>query len=264
MNNHIPKKKYGQNFLKSTKLLERIKEVVNLDKTKSVLEIGPGTGYLTSMLVENAKDVTSYEIDDDLIPQLVKKFKIYSNFKLVHQDFMKAKIEGNNLIIVANIPYYITTPIVEKLIENRSKIDKIYIMVQKEVAQRLCTNFSSSNVSTLTHYIRYYAEPEYLFTVEKEYFYPVPKVDSAFIKLKFRKDKKYENMIDENIYFSFIKKAFFQKRKTLLNNLKNSGIDKKKLENILKDTKLRAEELSIEEFVELIKELEYDRLWVYN
>ncbi|VWL85319.1 16S rRNA (adenine(1518)-N(6)/adenine(1519)-N(6))-dimethyltransferase RsmA [Oceanivirga miroungae] len=260
MSSYKHKKKYGQNFLDSKELLEKIKNVVNLNKDTTVLEIGPGEGYLTSMILENAKFLTSYEIDSDLISNLEKKFKKYDNFKLINEDFMLSDIVGENLKVVANIPYYITTPIVEKLIENKEKIDEIYIMVQKEVAIRLCTEFSGSDVSTLTHYIRYYTIPEYLFTVEKEYFNPIPKVDSAFIKLKIRKDRKYENMIDEKIYFSFIKKAFSQKRKTLINNLKKAGFDKEELEKNLVNDKIRAEELSIEQFIDLIKGLKYDRL----
>ncbi|WP_067141910.1 16S rRNA (adenine(1518)-N(6)/adenine(1519)-N(6))-dimethyltransferase RsmA [Oceanivirga salmonicida] len=259
MKKYSHKKKYGQNFLDSSEVLEMIKEVINLNG-EEVLEIGPGHGFLTKMLLENSKHLTCYEIDTDLIPYLEKKFHNYPNFDLVNQDFMEADIRGNNLKVVANIPYYITSPIVEKLINNRDKIDEIFIMVQKEVANRICSDYSSKDVSTFTHFIRFYTEPKYLFTVKNTYFTPIPKVDSAFISLKIRKDKKYENMIDSKIYFKFINQAFSSKRKTLSNNLKGLGVTKEQLEKSLGSSMKRAEELSIEEFIKLIKDLDYDRL----
>ncbi len=257
MSKYNHKKKYGQNFLDSDEILKNIKEAINLNG-EEVLEIGPGQGFLTKMLLENSKKLTCYEIDSDLIPYLEKKFSKYENFELINQDFMEAKISGKNLKVVANIPYYITSPIVEKLILNRDKIDEIYIMVQKEVANRLCSDYSSKDVSTLTHFVRFYTEPTYLFTVDKSYFDPIPKVDSAFISLKIRKDKKYENMIDEKVYFKFINQAFSSKRKMLSNNLKKLGITKEDIEKSLGSSTKRAEEISIEEFIKLIKDLKYD------
>lgn len=252
-NKHNFKKKYGQNFLDSKELLDKIEDVINLVKTDEVIEIGAGLGYLTSMLLKSAKSVISYEIDDELIPKLLDKFKDYTNFKLIHEDFMRSKIIGNNLKVIANIPYYITSPIIQKLIDNRDKIDEIYLMVQKEVGIRICTD---KDVSILTHSVNFYCETEYLFTVPKELFVPMPKVDSAFIKLKLRKDKKYENLVSSDKYFKFLKLAFSNKRKTLYNNLK-AHVDKEKLEKYI-NLKVRAEELSIEDIITIIKGINYE------
>lgn len=259
MKKYNHKKKYGQNFLDSKDLLENIRTVINLNKeVDNVIEIGPGQGYLTDMLIENAKSLVSYEIDKDLIPYLSNRYKDKNNFLLINQDFMTVDIKGENNIVVANIPYYITSPIIEKLLSNRDKISSIYLMVQKEVAERICAN-KSKNVSILTHAVNFYAKASYLFTVDKELFDPIPKVDSAFIKLQIRKDKKYENMIDDKKYFKFLKLAFSNKRKTLVNNL-SSIINKEKLQNLLSNKNIRAEQLSIEEFITLIKEIDNDRV----
>lgn len=252
---YIHKKKYGQNFLDNNELLSKIEDVVNINNDH-IIEIGPGHGFLTKMLLKNSSQLDCYEIDKDLIPYLNKKFCNYKNFNLLNMDFMESEIEGNNLKVIANIPYYITTPIIEKLIENKDKISEIYLMVQKEVAQRICSDYKSSDVSMLTHFVRFFCEPYYLFTVEKELFDPIPKVDSAFIKLVIRKDKKYENKIEHQKYFNFIKTAFSNKRKSLVNNLKSLNIDKEKLINLLPNSLVRAEELSIEQFITLIKEID--------
>lgn len=257
MMKHNHKKKYGQNFLDSKEILDKIDDSINLNG-EEVLEIGAGQGFLTGLLLDKSSHLYCYEIDTDLIPYLTKKFKNYSNFTLINQDFLDAEIKGSNLKVIANIPYYITSPIIQKLIENRNKIDEIYLMVQKEVAQRICSNFNSKETSSFTHFVQFYAEPTYLFTVEKEYFTPIPKVDSAFIKLKIRKDNKYSKLIDDNLYFSFIKKAFSSKRKSLVNNLKNF-YSKDKLESLLSNKLVRAEELNIEEMIDIIKGLENDR-----
>ncbi len=254
------KKKYGQNFLDSDELLEKIEKCVNINE-EDVIEIGPGHGFLTKMLLKHTKNLYCYEIDSDLIPYLSNKFKDYTNFHLINQDFMTVDIKGENMKVIANIPYYITTPIIEKLIENKDKISEIYLMVQKEVALRICSDYRSSDVSMLTHFVRFFCEPEYLFTVDKKMFDPVPKVDSAFIKLVIRKDKKYEKLINHDKYFKFIKMAFSNKRKSLVNNLKGLNIDKNVLISFLPNPLVRAEELSIEQFISLIKEIDkYDRL----
>lgn len=262
-NSHNFKKSLGQNFLEDKEILENIKDRCNLDKSKIVIEIGVGQGFLTNMLIDNFKKVIAFEIDDDLIPYLKNKFSKYQNFTLNHTDFLKYDLNNLNkkekYVVIANIPYYITTPIIEKLLEFSENIDEIYIMVQKEVANRLTAKKCSKDMGLLTHFVNFFAETTYLFTVEKEKFTPIPKVDSAFIKLELRKDKKYENLIDYNKYSSYLKKAFSNKRKTLVNNL-SSIIDKEKLKSILLDMNLsektRAEELNIEDFIELIQRIE--------
>lgn len=258
MKNFNHKKKYGQNFLDSPIVLEKIKSVVSIDSNSNIIEIGPGKGFLTEFLLQNSKNTTCYEIDTELIPYLNNKFSKYNNFNLINADFLNEEIKGENISVVANIPYYITSPIIEKLIENRDKINEIYLMVQKEVAIRICSMKDKKDVSLLTHYVNFYAETEYLFTVEKTFFEPVPKVDSAFIKISIRKENKYEEKINPDIYFKFIKQAFSSKRKSLINNLKPLNFEKEKLEKLLENKLVRAEKLSIEEFITLIKELKYE------
>lgn len=261
---HNHKKKYGQNFLDDIELLEKIKEVCSIKNTDYVIEIGPGLGYLTSMLLENSKKLIAFEIDNDLIPKLNNKFSNYSNFELINTDFMDYDLSQilnyNKFRVIANIPYYITSPIINKLIDFREQVEDIYLMVQKEVGERLIFSKTNSDRGIFTYILQFYAEVEYLFTVNKEMFDPIPKVDSAFIRIKPYKDKKYEKLINEKTYIKYIKASFTNKRKSLVNNLKLIGVGKEKLENILlemgKTIKVRAEELTIEEYIELIKKLE--------
>lgn len=254
---HNHKKKYGQNFLSDSLLLNKIEEVTNITKDDNVIEIGVGLGYLTELIVNKANKVVAFEIDDDLIPKIQKKFKNYDNFELYHQDFLKFDLEKlkGKYKVIANIPYYITSDIIEKLIAV-DNIKEIYIMVQKEVGLRITSN-KGKDVGLLTHNINFRADSEYLFTIDKKYFDPIPKVDSAFIKIE-KKNKEYKNMIEEQKYFDFLKIIFSNKRKTLINNLKN--YDKEKIIKILNDmnksTNIRAEELSILEIIEIIKKIE--------
>ena len=165
---HEAKKKYGQNFLEDSELSERIIEISGVSKDTEVIEIGPGLGFLTEKLIENSKHLTAFEIDDDLIPVLNKKFQGRDNFSLIHEDFMVADLSTflngkKNIKVVANIPYYITSPIINKLIEYRKNISEIYLMVQKEVAERIASQAGSKNMSLLTHAVQFYADAEYLF-----------------------------------------------------------------------------------------------------
>ena len=263
--NHKAKKKYGQNFLNDSNLSDDILDVANIDEKTEVLEIGPGLGFLTEKLIENSKFLTAFEIDDDLIPFLNKKFENKQNFKLIHQDFMEADLEKffedkKNVKVVANIPYYITSPIINKLLEYRENIDEIYLMVQKEVAERIASQPHSKNMSLLTHAVQFYAETEYLFTVPKEKFDPVPKVDSAFLGIKILKDKRYESQISEEKYFKYLKEAFSNKRKRIANNLMKLGFSKdvvgNALEKVGKTRLARTEEFSVQEFIDFIGILE--------
>lgn len=263
--NHKAKKKYGQNFLNDSNLSDEILDIANINEETEVLEIGPGLGFLTEKLIENSKFLTAFEIDDDLIPFLNKKFENKQNFKLIHQDFMEADLEKffedkKNVKVVANIPYYITSPIINKLLEYRENIDEIYLMVQKEVAERIASQPHSKNMSLLTHAVQFYAEAEYLFTVPKEKFDPVPKVDSAFLGIKILKDKRYESQISEEKYFKYLKEAFSNKRKSIANNLTKSGFSKdvvgSALEKVGKTRLARTEEFSVQEFIDFIEILE--------
>ena len=263
--NYVTKKKYGQNFLNDSSLSDKILDIASIDKNTEVLEIGPGLGFLTKKLITNSKFLTSFEIDDDLIPILKKNFGKYENFDLVHKDFLEVDLSeflGNkkDVKVVANIPYYITSPIINKLIEYRENISEIYLMVQKEVAERISSKPHSKNMSLLTHAVQFYAEAEYLFTVPKEKFDPIPKVDSAFLGIKILKDKKYESQILEKKYFKYLREAFSNKRKSISNNLSNLGFSKDFVKECLKKvgkTELaRAEEFSVQEFIDFIEVLE--------
>ena len=265
---HEAKKKYGQNFLEDSELSEKIIEISGVSKDIEVIEIGPGLGFLTEKLIEKSKYLTAFEIDDDLIPVLNKKFQGRDNFSLIHEDFMTTDLgtflEGKkNIKVVANIPYYITSSIINKLIEYRKNISEIYLMVQKEVAERIASEAGSKNMSLLTHAVQFYADAEYLFTVPKEKFTPVPKVDSAFLKIKMFEDERYEKQISEEEYFKYLKAAFSNKRKSIANNLSGEGYSKEVtgdiLEKLGKTRLARTEEFSVQEFINLIEELKKEK-----
>ena len=266
---HEAKKKYGQNFLEDSELSEKIIEISGVSKDIEVIEIGPGLGFLTEKLIEKSKYLTAFEIDDDLIPVLKKKFQGRDNFSLIHEDFMTTDLgtflEGKkNIKVVANIPYYITSPIINKLIEYRKNISEIYLMVQKEVAERIASEAGSKNMSLLTHAVQFYADAEYLFTVPKEKFTPVPKVDSAFLKIKMFDDERYEKQISEEEYFKYLKTAFSNKRKSITNNLSGEGYSKEVtgdiLEKLGKTRLARTEEFSVQEFINLIEQLKKEKM----
>ena len=266
---HEAKKKYGQNFLEDLELSEKIIEISGVSKDIEVIEIGPGLGFLTEKLIEKSKYLTAFEIDDDLIPVLNKKFQGRDNFSLVHEDFMTTDLgtflKGKkNIKVVANIPYYITSPIINKLIEYRKNISEIYLMVQKEVAERIASEAGSKNMSLLTHAVQFYADAEYLFTVPKEKFTPVPKVDSAFLKIKMFDDERYEKQISEEEYFKYLKTAFSNKRKSIANNLSGEGYSKEVtgdiLEKLGKTRLARTEEFSVQEFINLIEQLKKEKM----
>lgn len=257
------KKKYGQNFLNDQNtVLERIMEVSQVSSDDEVLEIGPGEGALTELLLQRAKKVNCVEIDTDLEKILRKKFDNNPKFNLHMGDILEADLRGiigANTKVVANIPYYITSPIINKLIEHRDLIDEVYLMVQKEVGERVCAT-SGKERSVLTLAVEYFGEAEYLFTIPKEFFTPVPKIDSGFIGIKFYKDRRFESIIDENLFFKYVKGAFSNKRKNIVNNLATLGISKDKIQGVLTELGIsfneRAENLSIEQFIELAKLLE--------
>ena len=197
-----------------------------------------------------------------------KKFQGRDNFSLIHEDFMIADLSTflngkKDIKVVANIPYYITSPIINKLIEYRKNISEIYLMVQKEVAERIASQAGSKNMSLLTHAVQFYADAEYLFTVPKEKFIPVPKVDSAFLKIKMFDDERYAKQISEEEYFKYLKTAFSNKRKSIANNLSGEGYSKEVIGNILEKlgkTRLaRTEEFSVQEFINLIDELKKEK-----
>ena len=258
------KKKYGQNFLNSKEILDKIIETVDLKKEDIVMEIGPGSGILTAELLKHSKKVIAIEIDRDLEKVLCKKNGENPKFDLIMDDFLNIDLEKliemknlEKIKIVANIPYYITAPIIQKLIKARKHIDSIYLMVQKEVGQRINGKINSSDRSTLTLSVEYFANASYCFDVKKENFRPVPKIDSGFIKIDIN-DFNQEREDLEKDFFKIVKAGFQFKRKKLINNLsKNLNLEKDKLEIFFKennfDLNLRAQNLNVNDFIKIAK-----------
>ena len=258
-------KKLGQNFLINDEVINGIVEASNIQKEDLVIEIGPGLGTLTSELLENAGKVIAIELDENMLPILNDRFKLYDNFELLNEDVLK--VDLNKLIsenmgglskakVVANLPYYITTPIIMKLLENKLNIESITVMVQKEVADRITAKPGDKLSGSITYSVDYYAEAEKIVFVDKSSFIPAPEVDSEVIKLQIREEPKV-HVENEELFFKAMKASFMQRRKTLLNGLSNSGIikDKERLKEILQKLGLsidiRGEKLTIEEFAEL-------------
>ena len=230
-----------------------------------IIEIGPGLGTLTSKLLEKAGKVIAIELDEKMVKILNDRFKLYNNFKLLNNDILKVDLEKlisenienlDKVKIVANLPYYITTPIIMKLLEDKLNIESITVMVQKEVADRITAKPGEKLSGAITYSVNYYAEAENMIFVDKNSFIPAPEVDSEVIKLQIRK-KPTVNVLNEEIFFKIIKASFMQRRKTLLNGLMNSGLinDKNKIKELLNkigiDVNVRGETLTIEQFAEL-------------
>ncbi len=253
-------KGYGQNFLIDQNVVDEIIEKAEVNKDDLIIEIGPGLGNLTSPLLENAGKVICIELDPKMVSILTDRFSLYKNFELINEDVLKVDI--NKLIndnseyktakVVANLPYYITTPIIMKLLEDKLNLDSITVMVQKEVAERLADHPGGKEVGAITYSINYYTNPEIIIDVPRDCFVPSPNVDSAVIKLNVLKEPKIK-VIDESVFFKVVKAAFMQKRKTLINSLTNSKIANKEfIETMLNtlniDLRIRAEKLTLEEF----------------
>ena len=259
-------KNYGQNFLIDEFIVNSIIEKAEVCKEDLIIEIGPGLGTLTSNLIKKAGRVICIELDSNMINILNDRFSLYNNFELIHNDILKVNLKSmieKNLDtfnlkkakVVANLPYYITTPIIMKLLEEKLNLYTITVMVQKEVAIRLTEKPGNKETGAITYSINYYTNPEIILKVPKTSFIPSPKVDSAVIQLTVLKEPKIK-LKNEKLFFKIIKVAFMQKRKTLLNSLSNSNIiEKSDLEIILQelniDTKIRAEQLSLEEFAKI-------------
>ena len=256
-------KKLGQNFLIEDTVVEKTVEAADITKEDLVIEIGPGLGTLTKELLEKAKKVIAIELDEKMIPILQERFFLYQNLELVHQDILtvplKEYIEKEENIrevkIVANLPYYITTPIIMKLLEDRLPVKTITVMVQKEVAKRLTAKTGDKLCGAITYAIEYYCETKEVVEVPRQSFMPAPEVDSEVIQLILR-DKQKVQVKDEKFLFSLIKASFMQRRKTLLNGIGNSGlIEKNKLKEIIQKMNLpetvRGENLTLEQFIEI-------------
>lgn len=260
-------KSLGQNFLINNEVVSTIIESANISNKDLVIEIGPGLGTLTSRLLEKAGKVICVELDDRMISILEDRFKLYNNFELIHNDVLKVdlnkiieeNLENSNLKtakIVANLPYYITTPIIMKLLEEKLNIETITVMIQKEVADRLVALPGTKNAGAITYSVYYYADAIKIIDVEKNSFIPEPNVTSTVIQLKIRKESLLQ-VENEELMFKIIKQAFMQRRKTLVNALSNLAIfnNKEEIIQLLKELnineKVRGEALTIEQYAKI-------------
>ena len=262
-------KKLGQNFLINENVVDAIVNSSEIDKHDLVIEIGPGLGTLTEALLENAGRVVAVELDRRMIDILNDRFIAYNNFEIINEDVLKLNlkkiIEENkeqynlqNAKIVANLPYYITTPIIMKLLEEELDISSITVMIQKEVADRITAIPGQKLSGAITYSVYYYAQAENIMLVENNSFIPEPEVESEVIKLNIREKSPVE-IENKEKFFKIIKVAFMQRRKTLINALVNGGIfadkqsAKKALESIGVSENARGENLTLEEFAMLTK-----------
>ena len=261
-NNFNFKKKFGQNFIVDENIINSIVTKSAIDKETLVIEIGPGAGSLTAKLAESSKQVLCYEIDTTLKEILNENLKQYNNVDIIYQDFLEAdvindikKYNYTKLYIVANLPYYITTPIIINVIEKNLSVDKMGVMVQKEVGDRFKANVGTKDYNSLSIYLNYYFNVRKLMDISRNIFIPKPNVDS--IVVEFTKKENNYNLKNEEIFFKLIRDSFTQKRKTIRNNLKNYDLNK--IEEVLKkhnqDLSTRAEQITIETFVEIANNL---------
>lgn len=260
--NHQAKKKYGQNFLRDKNLLMKIVRESHIEN-KHVIEVGPGQGALTSYLAEQAKDVIAFEIDQSLTPILSVLENKYANLHVIYGDFLDADLSvyDKELHVVANVPYYITTPILFKLLETKN-IKTATLMIQKEVCDRLLASPKTKEYNALSIILQYQTHAFKMLDVKRHMFYPVPGVDSAVIRIEKRDDCGL-NQEQELLFNRFVKGAFKQKRKTIVNNLHDTfGVSKQDIGDYLRlqkiDVQSRAEELSLQQFIELVKGWPYD------
>lgn len=255
-------KRLGQNFLIDEETIDGIIKAAEIKEDDLIIEIGPGLGSLTKRLLDNSGKVVCIELDNRMIEILNDRFKFYDNFKLINDDVLKVNLKElikeekiKNVKIVANLPYYITTPIIMKLLEERLDIQSITVMVQKEVADRLVDIPGGKNSGAITYAINYYTKPEKVLEVPSTSFLPAPEVNSSVIKLNVL-EKPAVKVKDEKLLFKIIKIAFMQKRKTLLNGLTNGNLgSKEEVEKMLIelkfDLRVRGEKLSLQDFAKI-------------
>lgn len=264
-------KALGQNFLIDDEIVSKIIESSNVSDEDLIIEIGPGLGTLTKELLSRAKKVIAIELDNRMIDILQDRFSLYNNIEIINQDILKVNLNeiilkeksGNgvkNVKIVANLPYYITTPIIMKLLEEKGDFESITVMIQKEVADRLCEIPGGKLSGAITYSVYYYAEQEKILKVPHTSFIPEPEVDSEVIKLKIRREPPVK-VEDEEKLFKIIKYAFMQRRKTLINALSQCEIftNKEEIKNILKNLhineKVRGEELTLQDFADIVNNI---------
>lgn len=264
-------KKLGQNFLINENVIDTIANASEISRDDLVIEIGPGLGTLTDKLLQKAGKVIAIELDERMIHILKERFFMYDHFEMINEDVLKVDLKElirrnkeelglKSAKIVANLPYYITTPIIMKLLEEKLDIESITVMIQKEVADRLTAIPGEKNSGAITYTVYYYATSEEILTVSNDSFIPEPEVESEVITLHLREEPPIK-IVDETKFFMLIKVAFMQRRKTFLNAVGNSGlsITKEQMERILKelniDIRIRGEALTIEQFAKIAEKL---------
>lgn len=255
------KKMYGQNFIIDENTINSIIEKAQIDNDTLVIEIGPGAGSLTYKLSQTAKNVICYEIDTTL-KEILEENIINSNVEIIYNDFLKCNVSNDikkynysKLYVVANLPYYITTPIITKIIEENVPVDKMMIMVQKEVGNRFKAKPNSKEYNSLSIYLDYYFDVKKILDISRNVFLPKPNVDSIILELVTKQKKLY--LKDKVLFFKLVKDSFKQKRKTIKNNLKNYELEKisEILEKYNFNLNTRAEQLPIEIFAEISNHL---------
>ena len=261
-NNFNFKKKFGQNFIVDSNTIDGIINRADIKEDTLVIEIGPGAGALTYKLCQHAKHVICFEIDETLKPILENNLEGISNVSIIFEDFLKADVESvikkyeySKLYIVANLPYYITTPIIVKVIEDNLNVDKLVVMVQKEVGDRFKAKVGTKDYNSLSIFLNYHYDIKKIMDVSRNVFMPMPNVDSIVLELV-KKETKYP-LVSESHFFKLVKDSFVQKRKTIKNNLSNYDIQV--IEKVLKkhnlDLTVRAENIPLELFIEISNEL---------
>ncbi|RYD13093.1 16S rRNA (adenine(1518)-N(6)/adenine(1519)-N(6))-dimethyltransferase RsmA [Staphylococcus equorum] len=265
------KKSLGQNFLIDVNIIQKIIDASDIGENTGIIEIGPGMGSLTEQLAKNAKKVVAFEIDQRLIPVLKDTMGPYDNVEIINEDILKADIahyvtehlaDCDNIMVVANLPYYITTPILLNLMQQTLPIDGYVVMMQKEVGERLNAQVGTKAYGSLSIVTQYYTETSKVLTVPKTVFLPPPNVDSIVVKLMKRQTPEVD-IDNEDKFFKMTKAAFSQRRKTISNNYQSLFVDGKANKEIIKkwletsgvDSRRRGETLSIKEFAKLYNEL---------
>ncbi len=260
------KKRFSQNFLLDENIINNIIEKSGVDENTGVIEIGPGLGALTKKLVLKAKKLLVYEVDNDLIPYLNTFFASYDNFKLLHKDVLKADINSdiesyfkdvNKIIMISNLPYHITTPIIMRFLEEINHVDSLTMMMQLEVARRITSKSNTKDYNALSVIVQHQTNAKYLFKVPKTVFYPRPNVDSAVIKLEIKKEINNKENKD---FYRFVHNCFTHRRKTLVNNLNfnYNTFSKEYFSNLLENNQVkplaRAESLELTDFTNIYQE----------
>lgn len=260
-------KALGQNFIINPSVCPKMAELCGADENTGVIEIGTGVGVLTAELCKRAKKVVAIELDTRLLPVLEETLSEYDNFEVVNADIMKVdlhalikeKFEGLKVVVCANLPYYITSPVITMLLENNLPIEAVTVMIQKEAADRLCTPVGSRESGAITVCTNYYSVPKQLFNVSRGSFMPAPNVDSTVIRLDIRKEPAVK-VSDEKKFFRIVKAAFAQRRKTVVNSVSSSLCIPKAqiisaLENAGLDVNIRAEKLTMDDFARFCESL---------